>query len=289
MKKNLRYLAGAAVGAVVALGFSSCAYDPYYSGGGVSYSSGGGGGGYGDGYGYGGSSFSTSLFVSTGDPRWGYDPYSYSYYDYNRHCYYDPYLNGYYPVGYRPRAVYGAPHPYGWHGGGSIRPPGHITNVTVVNYRNREERYRNSSYGWAKQVRPAPNNGGGGRGPGQGQGQGQRPPQNGSGRTNYQNSDSRTNAGRLPYGQRDYTKPGFQHGNTRQDSRYNNPVTAQQSYPRQGQYSKPSQQYSRQGQPQRGGSQQQHAAQQQPDNRQQQQKGNNKKGKNDDNRVQGYR
>jgi hypothetical protein len=284
MKKNLRYLAGAAVGAVVALGFSSCAYDPYYSsGGGVSYSSGGYGGGYGDGYGYGGSAFSTSLFVSTGDPRWGYDPYSYSYYDYNRHCYYDPYLNGYYPVGYRPRAVYGAPHPYGWRpGSGHIRPPGHITNVTVVNYRNREERYRNSSYGWAKQVRPG--SGGGGRV------EGQRPPQNNSGRggyqnsgrTSYQNSDSRTNAGRLPYGQRENPKPGFQHGNSRQDSRYNNPVNSQPSYSRQGQGSSRPQQYSRQGQ----------SAQRGPQPQQPQQRANsgNKKGKNDDdNRVRGYR
>ena len=49
MKKNLRRLAGAAVGAVVALGFTSCAYDPYYSSSSVggSYSS-----GYGQGYGY---------------------------------------------------------------------------------------------------------------------------------------------------------------------------------------------------------------------------------------------
>ena len=48
------------------------------------------------------SSFNTSVFVGTGNPRWGYDPYCYSYYDYTPPRYYDPYLNGYYPVGYRP-------------------------------------------------------------------------------------------------------------------------------------------------------------------------------------------
>jgi len=154
MKKNLRRLAGAAAGAVVALGFNSCAYDPYYSpvAVGGSYSS-----GYGDGYGYGGSSFSSSIFVSTGDPQWGYDPDCYSYYDYHRRCYYDPYLNGYYPVGYRPPVVYGVPHPYGWHpGSGYCRPPSRVTNVTISNYRDRESSYRNSSYGWATQVRQQP-------------------------------------------------------------------------------------------------------------------------------------
>ena len=162
MKKNLRYLAGAAVGAVVALGLSSCVYDPYGSTSvGGSYSSGGGGGysggGYGDGYGYGGSSFSTSLFVGTGNSQWGYDPDCYSYYDYQRRCYYDPYLNGYYPLGYRPQVVYGTPHPYGWSRGSSyIRPPGHVSDSRVVNYRDRESGYRNSGYGWAKQVRQSP-------------------------------------------------------------------------------------------------------------------------------------
>jgi len=81
MKKNLRRWAGAAVGAAVSLAFTSCYYDPYSTTTSVggSYSS-----GYGDGYGYGGSGFSTSVFVSTGNPQWGYDPYCYSYYDYRR-------------------------------------------------------------------------------------------------------------------------------------------------------------------------------------------------------------
>ncbi|MEO8614337.1 MAG: hypothetical protein ABI600_04290 [Luteolibacter sp.] len=154
MKKNLRLLVGVAVGAAAFLAFTSCAYDPYYSSSSV-----GGyyGGGYGDGYGYGGSSFSTSLFVSTGDPRWGYDPNCYSYYDYQRRCYYDPYLNGYYPIGYRPPVIYGCPHPYGWRSGsGYCPPPRGVRNVAVVNYRNRESAYRNSGYGWAGQVRQQP-------------------------------------------------------------------------------------------------------------------------------------
>lgn len=150
MKKTLRNRAIAAAGAVAALVFSSCTYDPYYSSVGGSYSS-----GYGDGYGYGGSNFSTSLFVSTGNPRWGYDPHCYSYYDYQRRCYYDPYLNGYYPVGYRPPVVYGVPHPYGY-SRGYCPPPRYYSNVTVVNYRNREAAYRNTNYDWARQVRQQP-------------------------------------------------------------------------------------------------------------------------------------
>lgn len=151
MKKNLRLLVVAALGAAASVAFTSCAYDPYYSSTtvGGSYSS-----GYGQGYGYGGSSFNTSVFVSTGDSRWGYDPYTYSYYDYTRRSYYDPYLNGYYPIGYRPPVVYGVPHPYGWRPGSSYcPPPRYVRNVTVVNYRNRETAYRGTSYGWAKQVR----------------------------------------------------------------------------------------------------------------------------------------
>lgn len=149
MKKLLRHWKAVALGAAAALTVSSCAYDPYYSSVGGSYSS-----GYGDGYGYGGSNFSTSVFVSTGDARWGYDPYCYSYYDYHRRAYYDPYLNGYYPVGYRPPVVVGVPHPYGWRPGrGYCPPPSYIRNTTVVNYRNREDLYRRTNYDWAPQVR----------------------------------------------------------------------------------------------------------------------------------------
>jgi len=151
MKKNLRpWVLAAAVAA--AFVFSSCAYDPYYTSVGGSYSS-----GYGQGYGYGGSNFSTSLFVSTGDPRWGYDPNCYSYYDYRSRRYYDPYLYGYYPVGYRPAVVVGVPHPHGWRPGRSYCPPPRtVRNVTVVNYQNRESAYRKSNYSWAKQVRSRP-------------------------------------------------------------------------------------------------------------------------------------
>lgn len=160
MKKHLRHWAIAAAGAAAALAFTSCAYDPYYTSVGGSYSSGygyGAGYGYGDGYGYGNSNFSTSLFVSTGNPQWGYDPYCYSYYDYRRRCYYDPYLYGYYPIGYRPPVIIGCPHPYGWRPGHGYCPPPHqVRNVTVVNYRNRESAYRNSNYGWAKQIRQQP-------------------------------------------------------------------------------------------------------------------------------------
>ena len=100
--RNTPLLSCGALG--MALALSSCVTDPYYAppGGsyvGASYSS---YDGYGSGYGYGNPDFSTSFFVSTGDSRWGYDPYCYSYYDYHRRCYYDPYLCGYYPVGYRP-------------------------------------------------------------------------------------------------------------------------------------------------------------------------------------------
>jgi hypothetical protein len=151
MRKNLLPWS-AALGAAVTLAVSSCAYDPYYSTVGGSYSS-----GYGDGYGYGGSNFSTSFFVSTGDSRWGYDPYTYCYYDYRSRRYYDPYLYGYYPVGYRPYALYGVPHPHGWRPGSRYCPPPRtVRNVTVVNYRNRESAYRNTDYSWARQVRQQP-------------------------------------------------------------------------------------------------------------------------------------
>jgi hypothetical protein len=149
MKKLLRHWKAVALGAATAVTFSSCTYDPNYTSVSGSYSS-----GYGDGYGYGGSNFSSSVFVSTGNPRWGYDPYCYSYYDYHRRCYYDPYLNGYYPVGYRPPVVVGVPHPHDWRPGhGYCPPPSYIRNTTVVNYRNREDLYRKTNYDWAPQVR----------------------------------------------------------------------------------------------------------------------------------------
>ncbi len=156
MKKNFRHWAAAVAGITAAFAFNSCAYDPYYSSIGGAYSS-DYSSGYGEGYGYGGSNFSTSLFITTGDPRWGYDPGCHSYYDYHSRRYYDPYLYGYYPIGYRPVVVYGAPHPYGWQPGRSYCPPPRtVRNVTVVNYHNRESAYRNSDYSWAKKVHSQP-------------------------------------------------------------------------------------------------------------------------------------
>lgn len=230
MKKNLRYLAGVAVGAVVSLGFSSCAYDPYYaSSGGGSYG-GGYSSGYGDSYGYGGSSFSSSVFISTGDPQWGYDPNCYSYYDYRRRCYYDPYLNGYYPVGYRPPIVYGVPHPYGWRpGSGHCRPPSHVSNITITNYRDRESSYRNSSYGWARQVRQGSS--GGGRTSDQHSSSSGYDRQNSYSRPESRSSTqggSWSNPGRessRPYSQPTGRTESSDRSSSRYSSRYNTPVT----------------------------------------------------------------
>lgn len=153
MKTHLRSRATALLGAAFATLLGSCAYDPSYygssgySGGSVTY-------GTGQGYGYGSSSFSTSIFVGTGSSRWGYDPYCRAYYDYSRRCYYDPYLYGYYPVGYRPPIIVGAPHPYGYRSGSRYcPPPSRVTNVTLVNYRNREQAYRGTNHSWADDVR----------------------------------------------------------------------------------------------------------------------------------------
>lgn len=148
MTNKILTLAGAAA---ITLGLGACAYDPYYSGNtrsAVSVS-------YGYGHGYGGSSFSTSFFWSTGDPRWGYDPYVRAYYDFNRRAYYDPYLYGYYPVGYRPPILVGVPHPSGYRQGW-CPPPRRVTNVTVTNYRNRQSAYRSTDHRWAQNVRYDP-------------------------------------------------------------------------------------------------------------------------------------
>lgn len=220
MNPHFTRWAGAAAAAFAALAFSSCAYDPYYTTTAVggSYSS-----GYGEGYGYGGSSFSTSVFVSTGDPRWGYDPYCYSYYDYNRRCYYDPYLNGYYPIGYRPPVVYGVPHPYGWRPGhGYCPPPRNYYNRQVSNYRNRENAYRSSNYGWASQVRQ--------QSPSSGRTSGGRP-QQGNRPTNYRET-SRPNNGSRPTGNNYGSRPD---NGTSYGGRSDNGTRPQQrgnSYPR---------------------------------------------------------
>ncbi len=151
MTKNLR-VAIFAVTAVFGSFFTSSCVSPYNTSVGGSYSSGYGGGGYDDGYGGGGSSVSTSLFVSTGNPRWGYDPSLHSYYDYSRRSYYDPYLYGYYPVGYRPSVVYGVPHPYGY-SRSYCPPPSRYRDSKLSNYRSRDVAYQNSGYDWAPRVR----------------------------------------------------------------------------------------------------------------------------------------
>lgn len=289
MKKNLLWLAGAVM---ASLAFTSCYYDPYYGGGstsvGGSYSS-----GYGDGYGYGGSSFNTSVFVSTGNPRWGYDPNCYSYYDYSSRRYYDPYLNGYYPIGYRPPVVYGVPHPYGYRRG-YCPPPSRIHGGYVSNYRNREYAYRNSSYGWAKQVRQ--------QSPGAGRPQGSRPAQSqydrqGQGRPNNAsrpgNSYSRDSQ-RNP--QRESSRPSGrqQQNNARQPSRNNTLVNSQQgqrgSRPSAG---NPQRQQAQRQQAQRNaGNQQRQQAQRQQGQRQPQQGGGGQRkaqGEKEGKRMQGYR
>lgn len=155
MSNNLRLWSSLAAGAFCALSLSSC--DPYYYSGSGYYSSGSGYSdyGYGAGYGYGNPGFSTSFFVSTGNPRWGYDPYTYCYYDYTRRCYYDPYLYGYYPAGYRPHAVVGVPHPHGFRSN-YCPPPSRVTNAHLSNYQNRSSAYRSTGHSWAREVRQQP-------------------------------------------------------------------------------------------------------------------------------------
>ena len=99
-----------------------------------------------------GSAYRTSFFVSTGDPRWSYDPYLFCYYDRYRSCYYDPYLFGYYPVGYRPMPVRGCPHPYNWSGYGACPPPQQIRSTTLRRYDQRMSNYQAANYHWARRV-----------------------------------------------------------------------------------------------------------------------------------------
>lgn len=119
---------------------TSCYYDPYFTSVSATY-------GTSSSYYGGGGRYSSSVYISTGNPEWGYDPYTYSYYNYYRRAYYDPYLNGYYPVGYRPPVFAGCVHPHGWRPGLSYcPPPRRVSNITIVNYRNRESAYRRGGY-----------------------------------------------------------------------------------------------------------------------------------------------
>lgn len=143
MIKNICFCGIVAV-AVTATALTSCYYDPYFTSVGAPY-----GGSYSSSSSYygGGSGYSSSVYISTGNPEWGYDPYTYSYYNYRRRCYYDPYLNGFYPVGYRPPVFAGCVHPHGWRPGSSYcPPPRRVSNITIVNYRNRESAYRRCGY-----------------------------------------------------------------------------------------------------------------------------------------------
>ncbi len=143
MIKNMLFCGIAAI-VTTATVLTSCYYDPYYTSVGATY-----GGSYSSGSSYygGGSGYSSSVYISTGNPEWGYDPYTYSYYNYRRRCYYDPYLNGFYPVGYRPPVFAGCVHPHGWRPGASYcPPPRRVSNITIVNYRNRESAYRRGGY-----------------------------------------------------------------------------------------------------------------------------------------------
>ena len=143
MIKNLRFCGIAAV-VITATALTSCYYDPYYTSVGTTY-----GGSYSSGSSYhgGSSGYSSSVFISTGSREWGYDPYTYSYYNYHRRAYYDPYLNGFYPVGFRPPVFAGCVHPHGWRPGASYcPPPRRVSNITIVNYRNRESAYRRGGY-----------------------------------------------------------------------------------------------------------------------------------------------
>ncbi len=138
MKKLFARWSIATAGTLAALTLVSCAYDPYYST--VGYSTGSYGGGY--------RRIDTSVFISTGNSRWGYDPYRSCYYDYQRRCYYDPFLSGYYPVNYCPPRLPGSPHPYGWRPGSGVCPsPRNIGTAYLPNYQNRLDSFQSGNAG----------------------------------------------------------------------------------------------------------------------------------------------
>jgi hypothetical protein len=155
--KSLLLALAACVG--VAL-ISSCTYDPYaysgYGSGTATYSV-----SYGSDHGYGYDPYDVAVpaaigltLIATSSPYWGYDPYRYAYYDYRQQCYYDPWLDSYYPHGYRPRPVYGVPHPYGWRPGHGVCPyPRHPYRRWVNNHYDRLQGLKASHYAWAQKVR----------------------------------------------------------------------------------------------------------------------------------------
>lgn len=142
MTARIPLLLGALAAAVL---LSSCTYEPYrygsrsYSSSSLAYRSSG--------------APSTSVFISTGNSRWGYDPHCRSYYDYKLNCYYDPYLRGYYPRGYRPPVIVGVPHPHGWHRGRKhCPPPSHVRDHRIRDYRKRHHHYANLNHSWARSL-----------------------------------------------------------------------------------------------------------------------------------------
>lgn len=125
---------------------SSCIYEPYGCGPSTSISS--------SVRHHNSGHVSSSIFIRTSSSRWGYDPHCRSYYDHTRQCYYDPWLRGYYPRGYRPPVIIGIPHPYGWkQGQRTCPPPVHIRTHTIRDHRCRYEHYRRLNHSWCRQIR----------------------------------------------------------------------------------------------------------------------------------------
>lgn len=128
----------AALAAATTLILASCYYDSYSAG--YATSSGYVGGG--------------TTFIHTSSDRWFYDPGVRCYYDRHRRAYYDPFLYAYYPVGYCPRPIYNAPHPYGWRGNGIAPIPRNYNNAQQIQ-RNQDRiaLLRQRNYDWAQNVR----------------------------------------------------------------------------------------------------------------------------------------
>ena len=150
MTAKLRSSILLAIAASVGAFLCSCTYEPYgYGpttsvGSSVRYSSNG--------------HVSSSVFIRTSSSRWGYDPHCRSYYDYTRQCYYDPWLRGYYPRGYRPPVIVGIPHPHGWRSGQrTCPPPVHVRSHTIRDHHRRYDHYRRLNHSWCRDLRTTSN------------------------------------------------------------------------------------------------------------------------------------
>ena len=128
-----RLLRGTAAAAFVAL-TASCYYSPYDT---VGYSTSVG--------------FATggTTFIHTSSNRWLYDPTIRCYFDNHRRCFYDPWIGGYYPVGYCPPPIRHVPHPYGWSGRGYCPPPTRIYDRRIHGYHDRIGLLRSRDLAWA--------------------------------------------------------------------------------------------------------------------------------------------